>query len=236
MYGSSPTTTRFASSPIRVRRAERGERRHHRRYGVRRVEGSLHAAVALELVDISLTGMAVQSTSPLKIGGTVPITVRHGDARIPLRPRVRWSKLISIERRGIGDPVSVYRAGLEFGASLGDDARPLLGYIASHIVVDVGRRVRGRFRSTPDAGGATFEVERLSMHGILIRTSTPLDAGAIGEADLDGSHPLRGLTGRVTHVDAAEPNAATHRIGLELITIPPLALQPLRELIASHIE
>src|SRR5687768_11457970 len=122
------------------------EARRFRRYDVADVRGSLLLSLDPRILNMSLTGMAIETGSVLKVGGDYWLRVSPQDG-VPLRfkTHVKWCRLVRNERHAGGDVRAVYQAGLDFRDGLDDNARQVLSFLEQNIVVELDRRLTGGF-------------------------------------------------------------------------------------------
>ena len=165
------------------------ERRRHRRYGVHDVHGSLVLQLQVRVLDMSLTGLAIESWRPLEIGGRYDLKLHHDQEELAVPAQVQWSHLVRVEPTRSGETRSVYRAGLDYRAALDDKAREILSFLEHNIVVDLERRVSGRFEVALDGPvGLTeyreFLVKEIGFFGMSIETDRQLKAGATYNMEL----------------------------------------------------
>lgn len=152
------------------------EARRFRRYDVADVRGSLLLSLDARILNMSLTGMAIETGSVLKVGGDYWLRVSPQDG-VPLRFKihVKWCRLVRNERGAGGDVRAVYQAGLDFRDGLDDNARQVLSFLKQNIVVELDRRLTGGFSPAHPRAAALavhheFEVRRLSLGGMLVET------------------------------------------------------------------
>ena len=164
--------------------------RRHTRYDVDDVEGTLAVSTEARILNMSLTGLAVETTSLLRLGGRYVLRLPHREGELRLDTTVEWCHLVGTRRDDHGDSVPIYQAGLDFRESLDDRARDILAFLQEHIVMDLNRRVAGRFRPKRVIAAALsarypFEVRRLSLSGMLIDTPYAPEVGDQIEMEVD---------------------------------------------------
>ncbi len=217
------------------------ERRRHRRYDVRGVRGVLVFPMRLEVLNMSLTGMAVESRAPLEIGRRYDLELRDGDRTIPLNVEVQWCHLVRTEHAEQSDEVSpVYRAGLDFSHVLNDRARELLGFLEHHVEVEVERRMFGRFTlALEDPVGLDvrheFRIRKLSYSGMLIETDLLPEVGSSFEMEMHPNGRLLHTRGRVVHARRRRHDPGCEA-GIEFVRMPPEARQTLERMIGGLLE
>src|SRR6185503_7562039 len=151
------------------------EARRFRRFDVADVRGSLLLSLDARLLNMSLTGMAIETSSVLKVGGDYWLRLNQDGANLRFKTNVKWCHLVRNERDAAGEQRAVYHAGLDFRDGLDENARQVLSFLEKHVVVEVDRRLTGRFslaRAQTAAIGVRhdFEVRRLSLGGMLVET------------------------------------------------------------------
>lgn len=197
------------------------ERRHFKRYKVDDIEGRLRSARDLVVRDISLTGLAVETDLPLRIGETYTLAMGGRADAIEVAAEVKWCNLVEIRPVG-GKTSNVYHAGLDFSEALDDQAHELLSFIQGHIVVDLDQHLSGHLRrhdAAIEVGGPQgFLVRSVSFSGMLIETEVPRlpPKDSILEIELtDERLPLE-CAARVADVETWEKKHGECQQGLRL--------------------
>ena len=219
------------------------ERRRHRRYSVRNVRGSLVLQMDVRVLDMSLTGLAVESWQPLGIGGQYDLRLCHGQEELGVPAEVQWSRLVRIEPGGPGETRSVFRAGLDYRDALDDKAREILSFLEHNVVIDVERRVSGRFEMALDEPvGLTeqreFLVREISLFGMSIETDLELQIGTafnmelmLGERELEARGEVR--NNRLLELRGGEQ---IWEAGVAFQELSPESRRALRALVESSLE
>ena len=119
----------------------------------------------------------------------------------------------------------------------------LLGFLEHHVVLSPHQRLTGRFRAQAlrpaelEARYA-FEVLKLSLSGMLVRTTLEASLGDTFAVELslrDGVVPLNGRVAFVQRDDAVKGEVAT-QLGLEFVDVPESARSVLATFIARELE
>ncbi len=212
------------------------ENRRHRRYDVEGVQGSLLYSLDARVLNMSLTGMAIETTSFLRTGGQYWLRVPSGDNQLRFTADVMWCRLVRNEKSASGDVRSVYQAGIDVRGGLDEHAREVLNFLERHIVVELDRRLTGRFHlAAPQRAALSvrhdFDVRRLSIGGLLVHTvwDPPLDVEVELEIQANGS-PVRARAAvrSVQPAPADDPNEPpAFDVGLAFIDIPAEAQEAL---------
>lgn len=197
------------------------ERRHFKRYRVDGVQGRCRTARDLVVRDISLTGLAVETRAPLRIGETYSLTMGGRLDAIEIPAEVRWCRLVDVRSAG-GRSENVYHAGLDFSDALDEKAQELLSFIQGHVVVDVDENLSGNLRldGTPVevSGVLGFHVRSVSFSGMLIETEAPRipPKDSLLTVELTDERLPLACAARVAGVEAREPSPGERPYGVHL--------------------
>lgn len=66
-----------------------------------------------QVLNLSLGGLAIETTTALRIGSSYAFRVEFDDHRVRIRATVRWCRLIRTIAKGNGEVAAIYRAGLQ---------------------------------------------------------------------------------------------------------------------------
>lgn len=214
------------------------DKRRFKRYEVQGIQGTLVLNFEARVLNLSLTGLSLATHSPLRAGTRYALRVpRNGELRF--NAMVRWCRLVGTEKNSREEVVPVYHAGLDFRDDLDQHARELLSFIESHVVVELERRLAGRFTVSEDTAldiGARgdFVARRLSRSGMLIETDIVPESGAVLQIEVrHDRHPWK--TGaRVAYVAPAEGGEKA-QIGIEFLDLSEPAADAVEKLIEEII-
>ena len=169
------------------------EERRHPRYDVQGIGGKLRYDMNARVLNLSVDGMALETSSWLHVGKDYHLKVGSGDDYLGLEGRVVWCHLVGSRSRagnggGAGGPV--YQAGVHFGEALSEQARRLLSFVRRAGVVGVASRVFGRFKvrqeeSVDVAFEHDFELRRISRSGMLLEADLLPEVGSRFTLELD---------------------------------------------------
>lgn len=201
-------------------------RRRFDRYSADDVQGSFSYAVEALVLNISLGGFAVRTGTQLTIGRIYRFRLGSGPEAVNLSGTVRWCRMAGTEKRESGDIVPVYEAGIAFDEVLTEQAGELRRFMEKSIVVDVKRRIFGRFRASQKEpvtleSKSKFLVKQISMSGVLVETEMALDAEEIFDLELRLDRTKFASTVRAAHVAKieSEDGKSRYQMGLEFIDI-----------------
>jgi hypothetical protein len=152
------------------------ERRRVPRFQVHDVRGTLVLTSGVKILNMSLTGAAVESTTNLRVGRRYTMRLNHGAAAGPeLSGTVVWCHLKATRPSETGETRPVYQAGLQFEQMLTGAAHELVGFLRQTAILTMQQRLMGRFRVNIDEdvdlnSECDFVVKTLSASGMLIET------------------------------------------------------------------
>jgi len=128
------------------------------------------------ILNMSLTGMAIESSANLRVGRSYTLRLIHGDTIGPeLSGTVVWCHLNAARPTESGETSPVYEAGMRFDHMLTQAAHELLTFLRATAVLSVQQRLTGRFSVNIEESVALnaeceFVVRTLSASGMLIET------------------------------------------------------------------
>jgi Tfp pilus assembly protein PilZ len=218
------------------------QRRRHRRYDVHNVHGSLVYAMDAQVLNISLTGLAIETQHALRVGTEYTLRLSHQGHDLRLRTRVKWCRLVRTASDTRGNVLPVFHAGLDFREALGEVARELLGFIEDHVEVELERRILGRFRlrEAEDVeldAEHEFLVRRISLSGMLIQTDLAPRLDALLELEVRLPHQLLSCRGRIAYVRPVDNHRRNEsELGIEFQSLEELDRRAIERLIEDLIE
>lgn len=217
------------------------ERRRHRRFNVDGVRGSLKVSMDASVLNLSLTGIAIETPTKLTPGTEYALRLPTGDEPLSLPVEARWCNLARTIKRPNGDVVPIYRVGLRFAEVLTEQARELLSFMEDHIVVEPQTRVFGRFSvSSVEPVNLeeqrSFAVRRLSMSGMLIESAVELGIDSRFDLNFKPGDVAIDTQGRVTYVRPTPEAADRWLIGVQFLDMSETETDKLEAFIETLIE
>jgi hypothetical protein len=203
------------------------ERRNNHRYAVQDVRGTILLSNEARILNMSLTGMAVETDTRLRLGRTYSLKLQHdGDLAVPLMGTVAWCQLRQAKPPSGGEGQIVYVSGLQFEGVLTDKAHEVMAFLKSAAVVSVQTRVCGRFRARfEDTINLNteyeFEVKKISLTGMLIVTDLVAEQNSLFDMEVQLDDGVCRARGRVAYVRPASPRRTEGAVelGVEFTSI-----------------
>lgn len=219
-----------------------GQRR-HKRYEVQNVHGSLLFRTQVQVRNLSVSGLAIETPERLQLGRTYAIRLAGEDDAVDVSGTIRWCHLASAKPKGSDSPWAVYEAGLAFEGVFTEKAKGLLGFLEHHVVIAPHQRLTGRFRAEALRAADLqaryeFDVLRLSLSGMLVRTALEPALESRFDVELslgDGVVPLTGRVAFVQREEATKGEVAT-QLGLEFVAGSDESRAAVARFIASELE
>lgn len=208
------------------------DNRRHDRFSAEDVHGEFSYSVQARVLNISLGGLAVRTQTQLKIGRKYRFRLGAHSKAVQLEGSVRWCRLSGTERQESGDIVPVYEAGISFDDVLTDKAEELLQFMEKNIVLDLRKRISGRFtvdeaNSLDLESHSGFEVKQISLSGMMIETEVATPPGTIFELEMRLGRKKFASAARIVYMSEIESEAEDgdekarlYRMGVEFMRTP----------------
>jgi c-di-GMP-binding flagellar brake protein YcgR len=203
------------------------KRRHKRfRLDILEINGKMILADRVEIIDISLGGVALKTDRRLNVGKEYVIKLGDKGRSIDVKGVIVRCELSKIEERSNGERVSLYTAGMMFKDVSPDTIDGFLSSIEQDQKeakpVRVDRRLTVRFCITTPwektlCFPAQFKVKEISLSGMLIQTDQALGIESMIPMGLSlkADNPVN-FIGRVASCRMTEDKGQTHyEIGVE---------------------
>ena len=109
------------------------------RYAVEDVQGTLHFNTEARVLNVSLSGVALETSLPVRVGRTYTVTLRHDDEEtVSLTGTVVWCHLRETRKNHLGESLPIYAAGLAFNDTLTEGANSLIRFLQRAAIITVG--------------------------------------------------------------------------------------------------
>jgi len=202
--------------------------RQHRRYRIADLHGTLQFAHPAVVLDLSRSGIAVESAERLVPGRIYPLQLEGQDGLlITTSARVVWCKFSGTVENEDGEAAPVYRAGLEFQGALPEAASLLFDRLEESDAEDLDTNLQARYKLSDLAstlllrGQSTFDVRTLSRSGMGAEMEYSPRVGSMLEFVLPLDEPVE-LRGRVADVNPAAENPTRFLVGIQFVSVSSL--------------
>ena len=218
-------------------------RRRFDRYIADGVNCSFSYSVEALVLNISLGGFAVRTGTQLSVGRMYRFRLGAGSDAVHLSGAVRWCRMAGTEKQETGDIVPVYEAGVAFDEVFSDQADHLRSFMEKSIIVDVKKRIFGRFKADQTEAvrleaESGFLVRQISRTGVLVEAEIPLKQEEVIDLELRLGRRKFASTARVAHVAEikVEDDNLQYRLGLEFIKTEQKYRDLLEDFIRGQVE
>ena len=209
------------------------DKRQHKRYNLDLIEvnGKMSLTDKVEVLDISLGGVALKADRRLNIGKEYMIKLQEKGKTLDVKGIVVRSELSGIEDRGHGERATIYTAGLVFKDGYADKMADFLKPIEqkrkkeSPAVID-DRRLNVRFSITTPreeilSYPVQFKVRTISQGGMLIQTHQSVEINSTIPMELSlYTDKAVTFTGRVASCDKMDNADLTfYNIGVQFTNL-----------------
>ncbi|HEX9022120.1 MAG TPA: PilZ domain-containing protein [Nitrospirota bacterium] len=186
------------------------DKRRHKRFklDLMDINGRMIAAHKVELIDISLGGVALKTDKRLYLGKEYLLKLKNKGKSIDIKGNIVRCELTGIEATGNGEGASIYTAGMMFKDTASNTIAAFINSIEKDkkeaVPATVDRRFDVRFYITAPGEKtlsfpAQFKVKDISLSGMLIRTEQTLGIESMipmGLSLQEADNPIN-FTGRV---------------------------------------
>lgn len=196
------------------------EKRRHKRYAVSGIKGTVLYPSELTVIDISIDGAAIETTRRLDLDREYTLKIKSLDTILDLKGRVIWSILSHTEKKGTGEIVPIYKAGIQFTEFISEKTSMLLRFIEKNKIKTLERRIAGvRFKIAHPEDikidyPYKYDVKKLSLSGMLVEAEYPLDLNSQYDMELFIGENVLDIVGRVAYCMKTDSN---YDIGIEFI-------------------
>jgi hypothetical protein len=199
------------------------ERRREARFDVETGHGTMLSTSPVDIINISLGGLAFRTETRLQVGEAYTVTLDVAGKSVAMRGVVAWSVLGGLESRD-GETIPVYSVGMKFEGAFTETGKDLLAEASNPIAVE--QRLAGvRFRLEGQASIAhplRYKVRIISMHGMLVEIDHPMKVDEVlpVEISLEDEAPIR-CRGRVASCqERLEQRPRHYDVGFEFKQMP----------------
>ena len=203
------------------------DKRRQPRFVVEGLQGKLTFASEVEIINMSLSGVALKLDRRLNIGTEYSLKLEVDDRETAVRGVIVWAALDEMRKGRLGEDITVYSAGMKFTDLMTPRLAQLLEFIDLNKLIPDKRL--GGVRFSIDAPGKAllevpqpYKVKVISLRGMLIEADRRIEAESRCpmEFSLEEDPPLR-FDGRIAFCSqvASEGRMVWH-MGIEFLEMP----------------
>jgi c-di-GMP-binding flagellar brake protein YcgR len=220
------------------------ERRRHPRHPVNDVKGTLHVSTGARIINMSVTGLAVETGTQMRVGRSYSLTLKHAsDFVLKLSGTVVWCHLRGVRKADSGETQSVYHAGVRFDDILTEKAEELTRFLEATAIIALDTRISGRFKLklTEPVDLDTeykFVVRTISASGLLIETEMSPPVGTVFDMEMQLHGAELHIKGRIVHTREItdDEKGRVSQIGVEFLDTAETDRRAIEEFVAQHLK
>jgi hypothetical protein len=198
------------------------EHRLHARFTVEGVHGKMTLASQVDILNMSISGVAIKVDRALRVGGEYALNLQLQNKVVAVHALVIWCVLGEIRKGMGGEAMPVYSAGMKFTDVLSPKLMELISFIDKHKIVEEHRL--GGLRVHIDAPGKAmlevpqvYRVKVISLSGMLVEMEEGLELDRVCPMEValkQAGDPIR-FSGRIVYcVEAVDQDTRRHEIGV----------------------
>jgi PilZ domain len=202
------------------------DHRRQPRFVVEGLHGRMTFASEVEIVNMSLSGVALKLDRRLNIGTEYTLKLEVNDKTLAVKGLIVWSALDERKKGPRGEDVLVYSAGMKFTDVLTQRLMELVAFIDENKLIEEKRL--GGVRFYIDAPGKAlldvprpYHVKVISIRGMLIEADyrMELEARCPMEMTMREGEPPLCFVGRVAFCGEASTESGLHQLGIEFVDL-----------------
>jgi c-di-GMP-binding flagellar brake protein YcgR len=180
----------------------------------------------VEILNLSLGGMAITADRRLNIGTEYSVTLKRGPRTVNVTGVVAWSALSSFRKEAGGESVAEYSAGIRFTHVVSENAGRHNELIGDDRFPQEKRLDSVRFKIESAAAvldrPETYKVKLISLAGMLIETGWAMATKSVHtmQIQIESDQPPISFRGRVASCrPAQEEGHERYEIGIEFVEV-----------------
>lgn len=202
------------------------DHRRQPRFVVEGLHGRMTFASEVEIVNMSLSGVALKLGRRLNIGSEYTLKLEVNDKTLSVKGVIVWSAIDERKSGALGEDVLVYSAGMKFTDVLTQRLMELVAFIDANKLIEEKRL--GGLRFYIDAPGKAlldvprpYHVKVISIRGMLIEADYRLEPEQRCPMEMtmqEGEPPLA-FQGRVAFCGEPKVETGAHQLGIEFLDL-----------------
>jgi hypothetical protein len=203
------------------------DNRRQPRFVVEGLQGKLTFSSEVEIINMSLSGVALKLDRRLNIGSEYTLKLEIEDRDVSVNGVIVWAALDEMRKGRLGEDITVYSAGMKFTNLMTPRLAQLLEFIDLNKLIPDKRL--GGVRFSIDAPGKAlldvpqpYHVKVISLRGMLIEADRRIEAESRCpmEMSFDDNEPVR-FEGRVAFCSqVANEGRMVWHMGIEFVEMP----------------
>lgn len=199
------------------------ENRRSRRYEVQDIHGRILYVHNVEVLNISIDGMAIETKKRLDLNRIYTFKFYHENSVVDLQGKVIWAKLVSKE----DDSkliMPVYRVGIKFLDTYTQQAMIIAEFIEKNKIKTIEKRLGGirfQIKKTDNIKieyPENYVVKKLSLTGMLAETNVLFKENSYHELELEINGVTLNIKSRVAYLEKIlNEKDPRFKIGFEFI-------------------
>lgn len=174
------------------------ERRLRPRHGLAGVHGNLLFSRTCRVLDLSGTGVAIETEVALAPGRSYAVKIEHEARRIALDGTVAWCRLRGTRKNDEGESVPYYAAGIELRSDLTDKAEEILPLLLERGSLRLERRLAAHVTPKGTDATAPATVHEVSRAGLRMESPCFPETDSLLDVRIELDDEVLPMTARVT--------------------------------------
>ncbi len=200
------------------------EKRKFKRYNVDGIHGNMLYSADVNIVNISIDGVLLETTRRLDINREYNLKIKYRETILDLKGVVVWSVLNRTDTTPSGENIPIYKTDMRFSHGFNEVTRDIMKFIDENKAETMEkRRVGVRFKvnkpddATIDAA-CEYALKKLSLSGMLIETDHLLDIDSRHEINISLNERDVSVTGRIVNcIEVTKEDIKKYEIGIEFM-------------------
>ncbi len=200
------------------------ERRKHKRHAVNGILGNVLYSSDLNVVNISIDGVAIETKKRIEINRVYPFKIKYKGFTLNIKGVVVWSVLSHSQKTESGEVIPIYRAGVKFTDAMSEKANVLLKFLEDKVIASSDRRLSGVRCKITNSDEVKidyphrYSVREMSLSGMLIETEYPLTPDTQYSMELVIDENVFNIVGKVVScISGKAENDVKHIAGVEFV-------------------
>ena len=198
------------------------DQRSHKRFSGECINCTITSAADVEIMNISVGGVAVKADSRLNIGKEYTLRIEENGKIFTVKGTIVWAVLSGSTRNKRNEMVPIYKAGMRFEEAKSEGMTSLIRFIEQHKKFPEQRIVLRFAIASPEKAVLSHcqkhRVKKVSLGGLLLESEQAFIKDDIRSMELSlGEDRVISFAGRVASCLKAEGDSGHFVIGIEFL-------------------